>query len=61
MNQSLRSIEAVLGNRKYGNRNAVKYTGNKITIINRTVYLRVIKTSQPNHSYSQLAASPPLR
>ena len=33
----------------------------KTTIINRTVYLRVIKTSQPSHSYSQLAASPPLR
>ena len=61
MNQSIRSIEAVFRNRKYGNRNAVKYAGDKTTITNRSVYLRLIKTSQPSHSYSQLAASPPLR
>ena len=61
MNQSIRSIEAVFENTKYGNRNAVKHKGNKITITKRSVCLRLIKTSQPSHSYSQLAASPPLR
>lgn len=61
MNHNIRSIEVVFENRKYRNRNAIKYKGNKITIINRSVYLRLIKTSQPSHSYSQLAASPPLR
>ena len=48
MNHNIRSIEVVFENRKYRNRNAIKYKGNKIRLCFNNVLMSFISKCYNN-------------